>query len=555
MYVLQKQVMGGVSVQKVCSSSGADTNMSTEQFLSSLQSSLEVMGVEEGGVLKEGDMGDVSKFLNRLLGLKVLNQNMMFAYFCECLSVIISIAKKEGRFNEGVTDIRGQSIEMVGSPKEVFMDYKLSHVPTIHTHVVVDRGVSWEKALQLYDQHIADHQPLVATESASAGGSGQGGCRGSGFYCSKREQYHRHLYLLALQKENSTHLFNITRPNTGRSLFEETKADLLSKYVLVSSDKAEKGWKSQYEMTEKHCIHGAYCKNRESCLIGSRLTHIHLLSGGILPLLSLLESTLTRHANTMALSKEARSLRVVRVRLDDGRRIIGVRYPLPLISEVASMLSMLSRSKQVDHSKALPVVIPMAAKDILLETQSPINKKSLAKALTPPISLKNFFPVQPKVAGPVYKDDRSGPVVKDQKHFDTATGMSPDFSGGGGDQKEQPKKVNSESGSAKLKPVQKRLHDFAAASSTTKRGPVTSEGVESSRKGRSLSERGQSSAKRKRKLEVKPGSSSDSLTKMFKQAESVTVVICPVCNLQLEAQSNSAINLHLDKCLPNTTHL
>ena len=35
------------------------------------------------------------------------------------------------RFNEGVTDIRGQSIEMVGSPKEVFMDYKLSHVPTM----------------------------------------------------------------------------------------------------------------------------------------------------------------------------------------------------------------------------------------------------------------------------------------------------------------------------------------------------------------------------------------------------------------------------------------
>ena len=85
--------------------------------------------------------------------------------------------------------------------------------------------------------------------------------------------------------------------------------------------------------------------------VGSRLTHIHLLSGGILPLLSLLESTLTRHANTMALSKEARSLRVVRVRLDDGRRVIGVRYPLPLISEVASMLSMLSRSKQVICSK------------------------------------------------------------------------------------------------------------------------------------------------------------------------------------------------------------
>ena len=42
-----------------------------------LQSNLEVMGVEEGGVLKEGDIGDVNKFLNRLLGLKLLNQNMV----------------------------------------------------------------------------------------------------------------------------------------------------------------------------------------------------------------------------------------------------------------------------------------------------------------------------------------------------------------------------------------------------------------------------------------------------------------------------------------------
>ena len=40
--------------------------------------------MEEGGVFKDGDMGDVSKFLNRLLGLKLLNQNMVstILYFC-----------------------------------------------------------------------------------------------------------------------------------------------------------------------------------------------------------------------------------------------------------------------------------------------------------------------------------------------------------------------------------------------------------------------------------------------------------------------------------------
>ena len=45
---------------------------------------------------------------------------------------IIQVCTVLYRFNEGVTDIRGQSIEMVGSPKEVFMDYKLSHVPTMY---------------------------------------------------------------------------------------------------------------------------------------------------------------------------------------------------------------------------------------------------------------------------------------------------------------------------------------------------------------------------------------------------------------------------------------
>ena len=133
----------------------------------------------------------------------------------------------------------------------------------------------------------------------------------------------------------------------------------------------ERGWKSQYEMTKKHCIHGQSCKNKPTCLgryyppsvgcppltmdiyfslciVGSRLTHIHLLSGGILPLLSLMESTLARNAHSMTFSKEVRSLRVVRVRLDDGRRLIGIRYPLPLISEIGTMLSAVNHRKQVD---------------------------------------------------------------------------------------------------------------------------------------------------------------------------------------------------------------
>lgn len=74
---------------------------------------------------------------------------------------------------------------------------------TKHMTVNVDRGIGWDSAVkQLQDN---------------------GKNKFDGFYCSKREQKGRRLYLLAIQKESSTHLFNITRPNTGRSPFEEKK--------------------------------------------------------------------------------------------------------------------------------------------------------------------------------------------------------------------------------------------------------------------------------------------------------------------------------------------
>lgn len=52
-----------------------------------MKSNLEMMGMEEGGMMKENEMGNVSKFLNRLLGLKLMNQNMVSLQ----LSVIVNL--------------------------------------------------------------------------------------------------------------------------------------------------------------------------------------------------------------------------------------------------------------------------------------------------------------------------------------------------------------------------------------------------------------------------------------------------------------------------------
>ena len=45
------------------------------------------------------------------------------------------------RFNEGVTDIKAESIQMIDDPKEVFTDYKLSHIPTMY--VCINVHIIW----------------------------------------------------------------------------------------------------------------------------------------------------------------------------------------------------------------------------------------------------------------------------------------------------------------------------------------------------------------------------------------------------------------------------
>ena len=43
---------------------------------------------------------DMSKFLNRILGMKVEKQNLLFKYFADTLNAIISQAKRSGKYDQ-----------------------------------------------------------------------------------------------------------------------------------------------------------------------------------------------------------------------------------------------------------------------------------------------------------------------------------------------------------------------------------------------------------------------------------------------------------------------
>ncbi|XP_062521291.1 uncharacterized protein LOC134196225 isoform X2 [Corticium candelabrum] len=360
----------GVLLSSVTSRVSQAAGLSVMQFTQTLQQCLHQMGLLSDSDIdlkvRDRDAGDIGKFLNRILGLQVIHQNLTFSYFCETAKMTIDVAKQEGRYNEGVTDIVASSVKLTQEPQFVFQEGRLTHQKTKHLTVLVDRGVDYPSAAKLLE-----------------GAQGND----SGFYWSKKERRGQRLHLLAIQKPNAPHLFQIVRPNTGKSPFEEEKEELVQRYVRISSTDAAPGWNKQYDMTLEKCIHGANCQSANKCRVGSRTTEIHLLSGALIPIWSVLESTLYRHAESLHLTKNERSLRIVRLQLDSGQRIIGVRYPLPLIIEVASQL------KQFSHALLSSKESNVAERpaEVIIEPESPVVPKFLSRATTLPVTIQKFF--------------------------------------------------------------------------------------------------------------------------------------------------------------------
>ncbi|GCB83949.1 hypothetical protein scyTo_0024657, partial [Scyliorhinus torazame] len=48
------------------------------------------------------DYNNIGKFLNRILGMEVHQQNALFQYFSDTLSAVIQNAKKNGRYDMGI---------------------------------------------------------------------------------------------------------------------------------------------------------------------------------------------------------------------------------------------------------------------------------------------------------------------------------------------------------------------------------------------------------------------------------------------------------------------
>lgn len=280
------------------------------------------------GVLTlDKDYNNMSKFLNRILGMPVDLQNRLFKYFTDTLNAIVTQAKKTGRFDMGILDLgtSGENVKRVKLYR--FLRKHATGIAPTELHIVhVERGMSWSEAMDRW---------------ASLTGSKEG------FYLSHQVRNGKQTAILAIAVEGGKkkvenkkdQLYTVYRPNTGLQLRQESLGELEKKYKKVPTEEAEPHWIQQYDSSVDTCSHAYWrgnCKNTTlglDCEVGLRRRSYNVLAGSVLSVWSRVENVLA------ARSGHNSKMQVVRLRTDESLKIVGTLIPKTCMESLREALS------------------------------------------------------------------------------------------------------------------------------------------------------------------------------------------------------------------------
>lgn len=129
-------------------------------------------GVGMGGDFNTGsrdkEQNQISKFLNRILGMEVAVQNALFQYFTSTLEEVVMTARREGTWDLGILDIGSSGEHVLEKETREFSGLFSGFQTKIRlTTVIVERGVNWSLAVKMLDENTVE---------------------GSGFYSNKQQQ-------------------------------------------------------------------------------------------------------------------------------------------------------------------------------------------------------------------------------------------------------------------------------------------------------------------------------------------------------------------------------
>ncbi|CAF0804799.1 unnamed protein product, partial [Didymodactylos carnosus] len=203
--------------------------------------------------LPEKDYNIISRFLNRILGIRVDMQNYIFHFFSDVLNALVTEARRNGTWD----------LDLGAGEETVSID---------KTDVFVMESKQGESCVQveLFESRLNRRIPILA---------------------------------VALTNNNMIkkceELYRIYRPNTGLQNRHETLESLRKKYKKVLPRDAQSHWDEQYGKAATMCTHmfrqGSCPISTTSssyCEVGLRSRRFHVLSGSVLTVWNCLEHVL-----------------------------------------------------------------------------------------------------------------------------------------------------------------------------------------------------------------------------------------------------------------------
>jgi len=196
------------------------------------------------GVLSlDKDYNNISKFLNRILGMPVDLQNRLFKYFTDTLAAIVGQAKKSGRYDMGILDLGTGQDDVKRKKLYTFTTRHPTGLAKIELHIFeVERGMSWEAAKEKWADLVGANE---------------------GFYISSQPRNGKYMATLIVQSgtvarrgaDKGEQHYTIYRPNLGLQLRQESLTEIKKKSRKVTPDEAEPIWNEQFASSKVECLH------------------------------------------------------------------------------------------------------------------------------------------------------------------------------------------------------------------------------------------------------------------------------------------------------------
>lgn len=259
------------------------------------------------------DHNNMSRFLNRILGIPVNLQNRLFKYFTDTLDAIITQAKRVGSFDLGILDL-GAGGENVNRARTItFLRKHATGIAPTELHTIhVEKGMSWEEVSDKWAELIGPKE---------------------GFYLSKQIRNNKRSSILAVEIDSrmeksddnkQQQMYYVYRPNTGLQFRLESLAELEKKFVMVKSYNVEDWWTQHYNASLNTCYHKywlGYCRTMNignQCDVGLRRRTYNVLSGSVLSVWSIIENILEEEYNAHDVK-----MQVIRLKTGDGLKVVG----------------------------------------------------------------------------------------------------------------------------------------------------------------------------------------------------------------------------------------